>query len=53
MANYFHRCYYADAHRDRVNSVIHMIGNPILFVTVVPPLCLLPVSAFKLAPHCF
>jgi len=46
MANYFHRQlgYYADAHRDRVNSVMHMIGNPILFVAVVLPLCLLPVS---------
>ena len=46
MANYFHRqlgCY-ADAHRDRVNSVMHMIGNPILFVAVVLPLSLLPVS---------
>ena len=46
MANYFHRQlgYYADAHRDRVNSVMHMIGNPILFVAVVLPLSLLPVS---------
>ena len=46
MANYFHRQlgYYADAHRDRVNSVMHMIGNPILFVAVVLPLGLLPVS---------
>src|SRR6516162_8056123 len=46
MANYFHRQlgYYAGAHRDRVNSVMHMIGNPILFVAVVLPLSLLPVS---------
>ena len=46
MANYFHRQlgYYADAHRDRINSVMHMIGNPILFVAVVLPLSLLPVS---------
>jgi uncharacterized membrane protein YGL010W len=45
MANYFHRQlgYYADAHRDRVNSVMHMIGNPILFVAVALPLSLLPV----------
>ena len=45
MANYFHRQlgYYADAHRDRVNSVMHMIANPILFVAVVLPLSLLPV----------
>jgi uncharacterized membrane protein YGL010W len=46
MASYFHRQldYYADAHRDRVNSVMHMIGNPILFVAVVLPLSLLPIS---------
>ena len=46
MANYFHRQlgYYAEAHRNRVNSVMHMIGNPILFVAVVLPLSLLPVS---------
>jgi uncharacterized membrane protein YGL010W len=46
MTNYFHRQlgYYADAHRDRVNSVMHMIGNPILFVAVVLPLSVLPVS---------
>jgi uncharacterized membrane protein YGL010W len=48
MADYFHRQlgYYADAHRDRVNSIMHMIGNPILFVAVVLPLSLLPVSVF-------
>ena len=48
MTNYFHRqlAYYADAHRDQVNSVMHIIGNPILFVAVVLPLCLLPVSVF-------
>ena len=46
MTDYFQRqlAYYADAHRDQVNSVMHMIGNPILFVAVVLPLCLLPVS---------
>jgi uncharacterized membrane protein YGL010W len=46
MTDYFRRqlAYYADAHRDQVNSVMHMIGNPILFVAVVLPLCLLPVS---------
>ena len=51
MANYFHRQlgYYANAHRDRVNSVMHMIGNPILFVAVVLPLCLLPVSVLGVA----
>ena len=48
MTDYFHRqlAYYADAHRDRVNSVMHLIGNPILFVAVVLPFCLLPVSVF-------
>jgi uncharacterized membrane protein YGL010W len=48
MTNYFQRqlAYYADAHRDQVNSVMHMIGNPILFVAVVLPFCLLPVSVF-------
>ncbi|MGO9401362.1 MAG: DUF962 domain-containing protein [Rhodomicrobium sp.] len=46
MTDYFQRqlAYYADAHRDPVNSVMHMIGNPILFVAVVLPLCLLPVK---------
>jgi uncharacterized membrane protein YGL010W len=48
MTDYFQRqlAYYADAHRDRVNSVMHIIGNPILFVAVVLPFCLLPVSVF-------
>jgi uncharacterized membrane protein YGL010W len=48
MTNYFQRqlAYYANAHRDQVNSVMHMIGNPILFVAVVLPFCLLPVSVF-------
>jgi uncharacterized membrane protein YGL010W len=48
MTDYFQRqlAYYADAHRDRVNSIMHIIGNPILFVAVVLPLCLLPVRVF-------
>jgi uncharacterized membrane protein YGL010W len=48
MTDYFQRqlAYYADAHRDRVNSVMHVIGNPIIFVAVVLPFCLLPVSVF-------
>jgi uncharacterized membrane protein YGL010W len=48
MTHYFQRqlAYYADAHRDRVNSVMHVIGNPILFVAVVLPFSLLPVSVF-------
>jgi uncharacterized membrane protein YGL010W len=48
MTDYFRRqlvCY-AGAHRDQVNSVMHMIGNPILFIAAVLPLCLLPVSVF-------
>ena len=48
MTDYFQRqlAYYADAHRDQVNSVMHILGNPLLFVAVVLPLCLLPVSVF-------
>ena len=48
MTDYFQRqlAYHADAHRDQVNSVMHIIGNPLLFVAVVLPLCLLPVSVF-------
>jgi uncharacterized membrane protein YGL010W len=48
MTEYFQRqlAYYADAHRDQVNSIMHIIGNPLLFVAVVLPLCLLPVSVF-------
>ena len=46
MTDYFQRqlAYYADAHRNGVNSVMHMIGNPILFVAVVLPFCLLPID---------
>ena len=41
MTDYFQRqlAYYADAHRDQVNSVMYTIGK-------VLPLCLLPVSVF-------
>jgi len=48
MTDYFQRqlAYYADAHRNQVNSVMHIIGNPLLFVAVVLPLCLLPVRVF-------
>lgn len=48
MTDYFQLqlAYYADAHRDRVNSIMHIIGNPILFVAVTLPLCLLPVRVF-------
>ncbi len=37
---------YADSHRDQVNGLMHIIGNPILFVAVVLPLSLLPVTVF-------
>ncbi|MDE1973959.1 MAG: DUF962 domain-containing protein [Hyphomicrobiales bacterium] len=37
---------YADAHRDRLNGVMHIIGNPIIFVGVVMPLSLVPVTLF-------
>jgi uncharacterized membrane protein YGL010W len=48
MNGYFQRQlgYYADAHRDPVNSIMHLIGNPILFIAVVLPLCLVPVRVF-------
>ena len=48
MTDYFRQqlAYYADAHRNQVNSVMHIIGNPLLFVAVVLPLCLLPLSLF-------
>ncbi len=39
---------YADAHRDRVNGVMHIVGNPIIFVGVALPLSLVPVSVFGL-----
>jgi uncharacterized membrane protein YGL010W len=37
---------YADAHQNRVNGWMHIIGNPILFLAVVLPLCLVPVTIF-------
>jgi uncharacterized membrane protein YGL010W len=37
---------YAEAHRDRVNGVMHIIGNPIIFIGVVMPLGLVPVTLF-------
>lgn len=45
MTGYFQRQLvdYAEGHGDRVNGVMHMIGNPIIFVGVVLPLCLVPV----------
>jgi uncharacterized membrane protein YGL010W len=48
MTDYFRRqlVYYAQAHRDHVNGVMHIIGNPIIFIGVVLPLCLVPVTFF-------
>ena len=37
---------YADYHRDQRNCVMHIIGNPILFVAAVLPLSLLSVPVF-------
>ena len=48
MHRFFRRelAFYADAHADRVNGVMHIVGNPIIFIGVVLPLCLVPVSVF-------
>lgn len=48
MSDYFRRqlVYYAHAHRDEVNSLMHIIGNPMIFVGVVLPLCLVPVTVW-------
>jgi uncharacterized membrane protein YGL010W len=35
---------YADYHRDQRNCLMHIIGNPILFIAAVLPLSLLPVT---------
>jgi len=37
---------YADYHRDQRNCLMHVIGNPILFVAAVLPLSLLSVTVF-------
>jgi uncharacterized membrane protein YGL010W len=39
---------YARAHRDPINGWTHIIGNPILFIAVVLPLCRAPVTIFWL-----
>ena len=48
MRDFFRRqlVYYAQAHRDHVNGVMHIVGNPIIFIGVVLPLCLVPVTIF-------
>jgi uncharacterized membrane protein YGL010W len=44
----FHRqlAEYAEYHRDQRNCLMHIIGNPILFVAAVLPLSLLSVTVF-------
>ena len=46
MHRFFRRelAVYADAHADRVNGVMHVVGNPMIFIGVVLPLCLVPVT---------
>jgi uncharacterized membrane protein YGL010W len=46
MTAYFQRQLvdYAQGHGDRINGVMHMIGNPIIFIGVVLPLSLVPVT---------
>jgi uncharacterized membrane protein YGL010W len=48
MSGIFHRqlAEYADYHRDQRNCLMHIIGNPILFVAAVLPLTLLSVTVF-------
>ena len=48
MSGIFHRqlAEYADFHRDQRNCLMHIIGNPILFIAAVLPLCLLPITIF-------
>jgi uncharacterized membrane protein YGL010W len=48
MNGFFRRqlAIYADYHRDWRNCLMHIIGNPILFLAAVLPLSLLPAAAF-------
>ena len=48
MSGIFHRqlAEYAEYHRDQRNCLMHIIGNPILFVAAVLPLSLMSVTAF-------
>jgi uncharacterized membrane protein YGL010W len=47
MSGFFRRqlAVYAEYHRDGRNCLMHIIGNPILFLAAVLPLSLLPVTA--------
>jgi uncharacterized membrane protein YGL010W len=48
MKQFFRRelTIYAEAHADRINGVTHIIGNPMIFIGVVLPLCLVPMKVF-------
>src|SRR5215471_15324246 len=48
MGSTFHRelAEYAEYHRDQRNCLMHIIGNPILFVAAVLPLSLLSITVF-------
>ncbi len=48
MSDFFRRqiAVYADYHRDGRNCLMHIIGNPILFVAAVLPFSLVPVTLF-------
>ncbi|MGA8692475.1 MAG: Mpo1-like protein [Xanthobacteraceae bacterium] len=48
MSGIFHRqlAEYADYHRDQRNCLMHIMGNPILFVAAVLPLSLMSVTVF-------
>src|SRR5215471_1446641 len=48
MSGFFHRqlAEYAEYHRDQRNCLMHIIGNPILFVAAVLPLTPLSVTVF-------
>jgi uncharacterized membrane protein YGL010W len=50
MKSFFRRqlAIYADYHRDWRNCLMHIIGNPILFLAAVLPLSLLPVMVFNI-----
>jgi uncharacterized membrane protein YGL010W len=46
MTDYFRRQLidYTEAHSDRVNGIMHAVGNPIIFIGVVMPLSLVSVT---------
>ena len=54
MSGIFHRqlAEYAEYHRDQRNCLMHIIGNPILFVAAVLPLSLPSVTVFGVQTSC-